>query len=102
MYHGIDKPAKPHKRRHQHGEESKHGNKQKKKKKHVSQHQILDMFNKIAGRLDQMDTRIEEVNAKVEGGVIVGGTGEDGRGSQADVSSSHHQQQDRRRQGLNE
>ena len=102
MYHGIDKPAKPHKRRHQHGEESKHGNKQKKKKKHVSQHQILDMFNKIAGRLDQMDTRIEAVNAKVEGGVIVGGTGEDGRGSQADVSSSHHQQQHRSRQGLNE
>ena len=50
------------------------------------------MFNKIASRLDQMDNRIEAVNAKVEDAVIVGGTGEDGRGNQGDVSSRHNQQ----------
>ena len=48
------------------------------------------MFNKIVVRLDQMENKIQSIDGRVEGSVIVGGTGEDGRGSQVDASSSNN------------
>jgi hypothetical protein len=48
------------------------------------------MFNKIVVRLDQMENKIQSIDGRVEGSVIVGGTGEDGRGSQVEASSSNN------------
>ena len=62
----------------------------------------MDMFNKIVGRLDKMENKIHSIDGRVESSVIVGGTGEDGRGSQVDASSSQNHMQQRSRQRLNQ
>jgi len=39
--------------------------------------QMMDMLNKIAGKIEQMEEKIQDLNARVEeGGFVVGGTGE--------------------------
>ena len=40
--------------------------------------QMMEMLNKIAGKIEQMEEKIQDLNARVdEGGFVVGGTGED-------------------------
>jgi hypothetical protein len=46
---------------------------------------MMDLLSKIAGKVEQMEARIQVLNQKVEGGA--GGTGEDARCSQVDHSS---------------
>ena len=56
---------------------------------------MMSLLAKIAGKVDQMENRIQVLNAKVDfgsnnGQTLVGGTGEDPRGSHGEISSSHN------------